>query len=77
MSEKYVTSNGIRLAYEEFGDKGNPTIVLVMGLGSQLIAWPLSMCEAFAEEGFGVIRSEPALNSLCGYPTPWMIWPKT
>lgn len=56
MTEQYVSSNGVRLAYEAFGDPDNPAIVLVMGLGTQLLGWPLAMCEALAGEGFRVIR---------------------
>jgi pimeloyl-ACP methyl ester carboxylesterase len=56
MSEKYVQANGIRLAYEEFGDAGNPVILLIMGLGTQMIAWPEEFCEALAAQGYRVIR---------------------
>ena len=43
MSENYVRANGIRLAYEEFGAPTDPVIVLMMGLGTQLIAWPVAL----------------------------------
>ena len=56
MSEKYVTANGIRLAYEAFGDPANPAVVLVMGLGTQLIGWPMALCEGLVDRGFHVIR---------------------
>lgn len=56
MSEKYVNANGVRLAYEDFGDRADPVIVLMMGLGTQLIGWPLFMCEELAAQGFRVIR---------------------
>lgn len=56
MSEQYVKANGIRLAYEEFGKPDNPAIVLMMGLGTQMIAWPEAMCNGLAERGFRVIR---------------------
>ena len=56
MSEKYVNANGIRLAYEEFGDPANPALVLMMGLGTQLIGWPIALCEGLADRGFRVIR---------------------
>ncbi len=56
MSQKYLMANGLRLAYDEFGSPSDPTIVLIMGLGTQMIAWPLQMCEALAERGFRVIR---------------------
>lgn len=56
MSEQYVRANSIRLAYEQFGQAEHPTIILVMGLGTQLIGWPVAMCEGLAEKGFRVIR---------------------
>ena len=56
MSEQYVRANGIRLAYEEFGQPDHPAMVLVMGLGTQLLGWPLAMCEELASRGFRVIR---------------------
>lgn len=56
MPEQYVTANGVRLAYEQFGRDSDPAIILVMGLGTQLLGWPVAMCEALAEKGFRVIR---------------------
>jgi pimeloyl-ACP methyl ester carboxylesterase len=56
MSEKYVTANGIKLAYEEFGEPSDPVILLIMGLGTQMIAWPESFCRDLADRGFRVIR---------------------
>lgn len=49
-----VESNGIEIEYESIGD-GVP-LVLVMGLGMQLIAWPLPFCAMLAERGYRVIR---------------------
>lgn len=49
-------ANGLRLAYDEFGDNNDPAIVLIMGLGTQMIAWPVAFCEALAERGYRVIR---------------------
>ena len=33
-------SNGIELCYDTFGEPDDPTMLLVMGLGSQMIHWP-------------------------------------
>jgi pimeloyl-ACP methyl ester carboxylesterase len=50
-------SNGLELEYETFGDRSNnPALVLVMGLGAQMIAWDAGFCRALAGEGFHVIR---------------------
>ncbi|WP_339347970.1 alpha/beta fold hydrolase [uncultured Sphingomonas sp.] len=51
-----VHANGIEIEYEETGPKDGPAMLLVMGLGAQLVRWPLSMVEALAERGYRVIR---------------------
>ena len=56
MAEERATVNGIEIAYETIGDPSNPPLLLVMGLGTQLIHWDLELCELFAERGFYVIR---------------------
>ena len=56
MSESYIEANGIRLAYEEFGDPSKPAVLLIMGLGTQMIAWPEIFCRGLAERGYRVIR---------------------
>lgn len=56
MSHKILQANGIELAYEEFGDAGQPAVLLIMGLGTQMIAWPEPFCLALAEHGLRVIR---------------------
>jgi pimeloyl-ACP methyl ester carboxylesterase len=47
---------GIRLEYETAGLAGSPAIVLIMGLGMQLTAWPPSLVEGLAASGFQVVR---------------------
>ena len=56
MSEKYVKANGIDLAYDEFGEPDNPVMLLIMGLGTQMIAWPEAFCHGLATRGYRVIR---------------------
>lgn len=51
-----VQANGIEIAYETFGDRDQPPIVLVMGLGTQMIAWPDELCEQLAAGGHFVVR---------------------
>lgn len=48
--------NGLQIAYETFGSPSDPAIVLVMGLGTQMIGWPTELCEALAEAGHHVVR---------------------
>jgi len=49
-------ANGLELEYETSGDPSDPPMVLIMGLGAQLIDWPLPFCEMLAAAGFHVIR---------------------
>ena len=51
-----AAANGIELAYETFGDASAPPVVLIMGLATQMIAWPDEMCEDLARFGHFVIR---------------------
>jgi pimeloyl-ACP methyl ester carboxylesterase len=51
-----VAANGIDIAYDEVGDKSTPAIVLIMGLGTQMISWPEVFCAGLADRGFRVIR---------------------
>src|SRR5687768_16456625 len=56
MAEQRATANGIEIVYETIGDPSNPPLLLVMGLGMQLIHWDIELCEQFAARGFHVIR---------------------
>ncbi|MFB8182997.1 alpha/beta fold hydrolase [Streptomyces sp. NPDC055966] len=49
-------STGVSIAYECFGDPGDPPVLLVMGFGAQMIAWHEDFCRALAERGRFVIR---------------------
>lgn len=49
-------SNGIELEYETFGDSRHPAILLIMGLGGQMIHWPEAFCQMLAQAGYYVIR---------------------
>ena len=51
-----VPANGIEIAYETFGRRDDPALVLVMGLGTQMIAWPDEMCAQLAKRGHFVVR---------------------
>jgi pimeloyl-ACP methyl ester carboxylesterase len=49
-------ANGIELEYETFGDPGARPLLLIMGLGAQMISWPDDFCSQLADRGFHVIR---------------------
>lgn len=47
---------GITLCYETFGEPTDPPLLLIAGLGQQLIAWPTELCRRLTERGTYVIR---------------------
>lgn len=61
-----VQANGIQIEYETFGDSAHPTVLLIMGLGLQMLGWKESMCKAIADAGFHVVRFD---NRDCGLST--------
>ena len=48
-----VPANGVTIEYETFGPSAAPAILLIMGLGMQLVAWPDSLCEGLARRELG------------------------
>jgi pimeloyl-ACP methyl ester carboxylesterase len=51
-----AAANGITIEYDTIGDAADPALLLVMGLGAQLTAWPDGFCERLAGRGFHVVR---------------------
>jgi len=43
--EGKVKANGITIAYEDFGPENRETMLLIMGNGTQLTAWPIELIE--------------------------------
>ena len=56
MSEQRAQVGSVELVYETIGDPNDAPLLLVMGLGMQLIHWDRGLCELLAERGFHVIR---------------------
>jgi len=54
--ERLAPVNGIEIAYQEVGDPEAPPLMLVMGLGTQMLGWQDEFCEQLAERGFRVVR---------------------
>lgn len=54
--EKQVEANGLTLTYDAFGSPQAEPLLLIMGLGGQLIAWPADLCQQLALSGYWVIR---------------------
>jgi pimeloyl-ACP methyl ester carboxylesterase len=55
-SEQFARVGAIELCYETFGSEQDPALLLVMGLGAQMILWDEQFCEQLAAHGFFVIR---------------------
>jgi pimeloyl-ACP methyl ester carboxylesterase len=51
-----ASANHIRIEYETLGDPSSPPILLIIGLGGQLIYWDEESCKQIAEAGLYVIR---------------------
>jgi pimeloyl-ACP methyl ester carboxylesterase len=54
--ETVRVATNIDIAYERFGDPAAPPVLLIMGLATQMIAWPDAFCAALVAQGFHVIR---------------------
>ena len=64
--ERFARVGDVELCWQRFGDDSDPPLLLIMGLGAQMILWPEGFCELLAERGFGVIRFD---NRDCGRST--------
>ena len=51
-----VEANEINIEVEAFGDPADPTVLLIMGLGAQMIVWPEDFCRLLADAGHHVVR---------------------
>lgn len=58
--------NNVELAYDSFGNENNEAVILIAGLGTQMIRWTSDFCSSLAEKGFRVIRFD---NRDVGYST--------
>jgi pimeloyl-ACP methyl ester carboxylesterase len=61
-----IEANGIQLAYDIQGPPQGEPILLIAGLGLQLISWPDEFCAGLTSQGFRVIRFD---NRDCGLST--------
>jgi len=50
-----VQANGITIAYESFGPTDRETVLLIMGNGAQLTAWPVELINELVKRGYQVI----------------------
>jgi len=73
MTEQRASVGQVELVYETIGDPSDPALLLVMGLGMQLIHWDREFCEGLAERGFQVIRfdnRDAGLSTKIDAPVP-------
>jgi pimeloyl-ACP methyl ester carboxylesterase len=55
MARVDLPQRGLHLEYESHGDGARPALILIMGLGLQLVSWPRALIDAFVAAGFRVI----------------------
>ncbi len=69
-----LEANGIALSYDSFGDDDAETILLIAGLGTQMIRWTVPFCGALATLGYRVIRFDNrdagCSTHFTGHPSP-------
>jgi pimeloyl-ACP methyl ester carboxylesterase len=59
-----TTKSGIDLCYETFGDPSARPLILIIGLATQMIAWPETFCRMLADAGHFVVRFDNRDNGL-------------
>ena len=51
-----AVNGGTTLFYDTMGDPNDPTILLVMGLGAQMVAFREEFCQLLVRAGFHIVR---------------------
>lgn len=73
----YAAANGLTIAYETFGSPRDAPVLLIMGLGTQMLGWPDELCQALASSGHYVVRfdnRDVGLSTHLGpVPTPSVV----
>lgn len=73
-----IRANNIDICYEENGPADAPVILLVMGLGAQMIAWPDEFIHGLVSKGYRVIhydnRDVGLSQRMDGAKTPNLVW---
>ncbi|WP_123029363.1 alpha/beta fold hydrolase [Mycolicibacterium stellerae] len=50
------SEDSVALYYEDMGDPNHPPVLLIMGLGAQLLLWRTGFCEKLVDQGLRVVR---------------------
>src|SRR3954447_29036 len=56
MTVRTARNGDIELAWEQLGEPGGEPVLLIMGLGAQMVGWPDGLCAELADRGFAVVR---------------------
>jgi pimeloyl-ACP methyl ester carboxylesterase len=56
LHEQFATVGALKLCYSTTGDPARPALLLIMGMGSQLVHWPDAFCQQLADHGYYVVR---------------------
>ena len=56
MRSGFARNDEVEIAYEALGDPQHDTIILISGLGSQLLYWTDELCQHFIERDFHIVR---------------------
>ncbi|BBX98235.1 alpha/beta fold hydrolase [Mycobacterium lacus] len=55
-AESRAVSGDVKLYYEDMGELDDPPVLLIMGLGAQMLLWRTAFCEKLVGHGLRVIR---------------------
>lgn len=72
----FARNGAVEICYETFGASDDPALVLVAGLGNQLVFWPEELCLGFVDRGFFVIRldnRDTGLSTICDGLGPYTL----
>jgi pimeloyl-ACP methyl ester carboxylesterase len=71
-----ANANGIRICYETLGSPSDPAVLLMRGVGTQLVHWPRELLEGLADAGWRVVvfdnRDSGYSENFESRPTPAM-----
>jgi len=56
LHEQFAPVGALKLCYSTSGDPDRPALLLIMGLGFQLVHWPDAFCQQLADRGYYVVR---------------------
>jgi len=64
--EQFAPSGELRIAFDDRGNPDDPALVVIPGLGAQMVYWDAELCDLLVARGLRVIRID---NRDCGRST--------